>query len=86
MMVLLCSIAIFAIIAGSIIFTEYGEINLPVLGNIIFLILSLVLISYLNGRIEILVIYFSSFLFIGMIALITWKIMHKRNGKNKNLT
>ena len=85
-MVFLYSTAIFAIIAGSIIFTEYGKINLPVLSMIIILFLSLTAISYLNGRIKILMIYFSAFLFIGIIALITWKIMHKKNDKNKNLT
>ena len=85
-MVFLYSTAIFAIIAGSIIFTEYGKINLPVLSMIIILILSLILVSYLNNRIEILMIYFLAFLFVGIIALTAWKIMHKKNDKNKNLT
>ena len=80
MITFLCSIAIFAIIAGSIIFTEYGKINLPVLINVIILILSLILISYLNGRI-VLMIHFSSFLFVGIIPLIIWKIAHKNSNK-----
>ena len=86
MMDFLCNTAIFAIIIGAIIFIEYGKINFPVLVDIIILFLSLTAISHLNGRIEILMIYFLAFLFVGIIALIAWKIMHKKNDKNKNLT